>query len=205
MRKYTLAAGAVALAALMPTATQANATYDFFVTAAAPCQYCEGRPVLPVGQVDGSLGLPIDSGSFSFANYPMLGGNPPVLPGPWPAGLSFNLGDVFTYGFRSPNLAPGGGGLFNINITVGVGGALSGSIFADGIDDLEEARLGCTNMMCSGEFSPNDANYPVPFSGYFSLVGDPSDPVPEPSSLALLLAGIAGLGAVSYARHRRRA
>jgi hypothetical protein len=191
---YALAA-AIALAA---PAAYANTTYDFFVTAAAPCQYCEGRPVLPVGQVDGSLTLPIDSGSFSFTNYVLPGYDPPPLPGAWPVGLSFNLSNVSTYGFRSPNLAPGGGALFSIDVTENSDGTLAGRIFADGIDDLEEAELGGAGMSWNGRFSPNDANYPVPISGYWTLVGDPSDPVPEPAAAALFAIALAGLATVRW-------
>jgi hypothetical protein len=184
---------AYAALVLAAPAAQADTTYDFFVTQAAPCQYCQGRPVLPVGQVDGSLTLPIDSGSFSFTNYVLPGYDPTPLPGAWPAGLSFSLGNVSTYGFPSPNLRPGGGALFRIDVTIGAGGALSGSLFDDGPSDLEEAQLGGSGMSWTGRFSFNDANFPVPISGYFSLVGDPSDPVPEPAAAALFATALAGL------------
>jgi hypothetical protein len=61
-----------------------QSTYDFYVTSAAPCQHCDGQPVLPNGLV-GSLALPVDSGAYTYSNCFMGAGR---WLNPWPFNLS---------------------------------------------------------------------------------------------------------------------
>jgi hypothetical protein len=172
----------------------ADVTYDFIATSDGPAPFDPGSSPPPTPWTAATFSVPdsvVESGSMAFT---VNCASAYLCPEPWPSDItgSFAFGGLIPA--ATPYYQPGSGYPVAVDITFNSDGTLSGNF--DILEVSNELSLSGNDMSWSGIIGSDlTNNYAI--SGYWTA----ADPVPEPSSLALLLPALG----VMFWRRRRAA